>query len=122
MSWLTPSVEEMSQSQADLNVGRVKLGDMKEVARQELLELLDSFPGSKTLVWDSSLTGPMGLVAEYSVLRQHEVTSSDLSSLTITASHPHNNIQMQTRRMSMERVNKDHPVMMVWGPRNGALI
>ena len=78
MSWLTPSVEEMSQSLADLNVGRVKLGDMKEVARQELLELLDSFPGSKTLVWDSSLTGPMGLVAEYSVLRQHEVTSSDL--------------------------------------------
>ena len=122
MSWLTPSVEEMSQSQADLNVGRVKLGDMKEVARQELLELLDSFPGSKTLVWDSSLTGPMGLVAEYSVLRQHEVTSSDLLSLTITASHPHNSIQMQTRRMSMERVNKDHPVMMVWGPRNGALI
>ena len=47
---------------------------MREVARLELLELLDSFPGAKTLIWDSGLTGPMGLVAEYSVLKQHQVT------------------------------------------------
>ena len=61
-------------SQSELSVGSVSLGDMKEVARLELLELLDSFPGSKTLIWDSALTGPMGLVAEYSVLKQHQVT------------------------------------------------
>ena len=65
----------MGQSQAELNTGRVKLGDMKEVSRQEFLELLDSFPGTKTLVWDAGLTGPLGLVAEYSVLKQHEVAS-----------------------------------------------
>ena len=53
--------------------GRVKLGDLKEVARQELLELLATFPGGKSLVWDSDLTGPMNLIAEYSVLKEHNV-------------------------------------------------
>ena len=64
----------MSQTLSDAGEGSVRLGDMREVARLELLELLDSFPGAKTLIWDSSLTGPMGLVAEYSVLKQHQVT------------------------------------------------
>ena len=63
-----------TMSQSELSGGSVSLGDMREVARLELLELLDSFPGSKTLIWDSALTGPMGLVAEYSVLKQHQVT------------------------------------------------
>jgi len=63
----------MSQSQAQLNMGRVKVGDIREVGRQELLDLLDQFTGTKVLVWDQALTGPMGLVAEYSILKEHEV-------------------------------------------------
>ena len=64
----------MSVTGSDVSGGGVGLGDMREVARLELLELLDSFPGTKTIIWDSGLTGPMGLVAEYSVLKQHQVT------------------------------------------------
>jgi len=60
-------------SKAELNTGRVKVGDIREVGRQEFLDLLDQFPGTKVLVWDPALTGPMGLVAEFSVLKEHEV-------------------------------------------------
>ena len=31
------------------------------------------FPGTKALVWDSALTGPLGLIAEYQHLKEHEV-------------------------------------------------
>lgn len=63
----------MSQTQSQLNMGRVKLGDVKEVARLEFLDLLDQLSGGKVLVWDPALTGPMGLIAEYSVLKEHQV-------------------------------------------------
>ena len=49
------------------------MGDLREVARLELLELLDRFPGTKALVWDQALTGPLGLIAEYQHLKEHEV-------------------------------------------------
>ena len=62
-------------SQTELNKGRVKVGDMREVGRQEFLDLLDQLAGTKVLVWDPALTGPMGLVAEYSTLKEHEVIS-----------------------------------------------
>jgi len=63
----------MSQTQSQLNMGRVKLGDLKEVAKLEFLDLLDQFPGGKALIWDPTLTGPMGLIAEYSILKEHQV-------------------------------------------------
>ena len=62
----------MSQSQAELNRGRVKVGDLKEVSKQELLELLDYFPGGKTLVWDNALTKSMELIAGFSLLKEHQ--------------------------------------------------
>ena len=40
---------------------------------QELLGILDRISGSKVLVWDECLTGPIGLIAEYSVLKEHDV-------------------------------------------------
>ena len=49
------------------------MGDIREVSRQEFLDLLDQLTGTKVLVWDQALTGPMGLVAEYSILKEHEV-------------------------------------------------
>merc|ERR1719474_901564 len=74
----------MSQTQAELNTGRVKMGDVKEVAKQEFLELLEKFEGSKALVWDSDLTGPMGLIAEYSVIKEYKVQNMfSLSSVNL---------------------------------------
>ena len=68
-------------NQAQLNMGRVKVGDIREVGRQEFLDLLDQFTGTKVLVWDQALTGPMGLVAEYSLLIEHEVRYFSLQSM-----------------------------------------
>ena len=60
-------------SRTHLNNGRVKVGDLRELGRQELLGILDRVAGTKVLVWDECLTGPIGLVAEYSVLKEHDV-------------------------------------------------
>ena len=64
----------MSQTTEELNVGRVKVGDVKEVARQEFLELLDKFEGTKSLVWDKELTSPMDLIAGFGVIKEHNVS------------------------------------------------
>jgi len=61
----------MAKSQ--LNAGRVQVGDLREVARLDLLDLLDRMTGTKVLVWDSALTGPLGLIAEYQHLKEHDV-------------------------------------------------
>ena len=61
----------MAKSQ--LNAGRVQVGDLREVARLDLLHLLDGMTGTKALVWDSALTGPLGLIAEYQHLKEHGV-------------------------------------------------
>jgi hypothetical protein len=42
-------------------------------SRKQLTELLDKYSGTKVLVWDESLTGPMDLIAKYQFLRDHEV-------------------------------------------------
>ncbi|XP_038056680.1 vacuolar protein sorting-associated protein 33A-like [Patiria miniata] len=56
-----------------LSGGRINLAVWREVARRELLECLDKCVGSKAIVWDDHLTGPFGLIAEYSLLKEHEV-------------------------------------------------
>ncbi|EDO44187.1 predicted protein [Nematostella vectensis] len=56
-----------------LSNGRINVGLLRECSRRELLQCLDKHPGSKALVWDEKLTGPFGLVAEYPLLREHEV-------------------------------------------------
>lgn len=72
-----------------MNSGRVKVGDLREMSRTNIFSILDSIPGSKVLVWDEFLTGPVGLVAEYSVLKEHGVArmfsmcSNGLPSLTV---------------------------------------
>ncbi|CAB4017268.1 Vacuolar sorting-associated 33A, partial [Paramuricea clavata] len=58
---------------AHLSGGRVNIGLLREAARKELLNCLDKCPGSKALVWDNQLTAPFGLIAEYSLLKEHEV-------------------------------------------------
>nr|XP_002737715.1 PREDICTED: vacuolar protein sorting-associated protein 33A [Saccoglossus kowalevskii] len=56
-----------------LSSGRVNIAVLREAARRELLDCLDKCVGAKALVWDEQLTGPLGLIAEYSLLKEHEV-------------------------------------------------
>ncbi|CAG0879490.1 unnamed protein product [Cyprideis torosa] len=51
---------------------RVNLSLVKELTRADLLSQLDRFPGTKAIVWDEKLTGPFGLVAEYSLLKERD--------------------------------------------------
>ncbi|XP_054449955.1 vacuolar protein sorting-associated protein 33A isoform X1 [Pteronotus mesoamericanus] len=58
---------------AHLSYGRVNLNVLREAVRRELREFLDKCAGSKAIVWDENLTGPFGLIAQYSLLKEHEV-------------------------------------------------
>ncbi|KAF8807938.1 Sec1-like protein [Phlegmacium glaucopus] len=46
---------------------------LKEVAKKDLVDALNSINGAKTLVLDASLAGPLGLVTEVSLLKHHGV-------------------------------------------------
>ena len=45
------------------------LGVFREVARRGLTDLLDEVPGSKVLVIDPSLAGPLGLITDVGLLK-----------------------------------------------------
>ncbi|KAJ3333130.1 hypothetical protein HDU76_011207 [Blyttiomyces sp. JEL0837] len=49
------------------------LSPLRDHARKELVDLLDSVRGKKGLVIDQSLSGPLSLIAEYSLLKEHGV-------------------------------------------------
>ncbi|KAI9278467.1 Sec1-like protein [Phascolomyces articulosus] len=49
------------------------LEKLKEVARKELPRLLDTVRGKKGLVLDPQLTGPLSLIAEFTLLKDHGV-------------------------------------------------
>ncbi|CAH0549200.1 unnamed protein product [Brassicogethes aeneus] len=59
---------------AHLQGGKVNVGLIQTSARNNLLNLLEKCPGKKAIVWDPSLAGPVGLVAQSLVLREHSVT------------------------------------------------
>ena len=42
---------------------------LKEVAKKDLVEALNSINGAKTLVLDASLAGPLSLITEVSLLK-----------------------------------------------------
>ena len=48
-------------------------GSLVQVSAEHFQLLKSRFPGTKALVWDSALTGPLGLIAEYQHLKEHEV-------------------------------------------------
>lgn len=52
----------------------IDLSIIKVEAQKRLLKLLDSFDGSKTIVFDDRLIGPFEFVANASLLKQHEAT------------------------------------------------
>ncbi|XP_035204554.1 vacuolar protein sorting-associated protein 33A-like, partial [Stegodyphus dumicola] len=57
-----------------LSNGRVNVALLRDDARRLLLDCLDKCPGTKALFWDEKLSGPFGLIAEYVLLQEHEVT------------------------------------------------
>ena len=49
------------------------LSALREYSRRELIELLERLQGSKALVIDPALSGPINLIAEVSLLKEHGV-------------------------------------------------
>lgn len=56
-----------------LQGGRVDVSLIQTLARKNLLSLIDKCPGTKAIVWDNSLAGPVGLIVPYTVLKEHSV-------------------------------------------------
>ncbi|CAL1537718.1 unnamed protein product [Lymnaea stagnalis] len=56
---------------AHLNTSKLNLGVLRDYYRRSFLECIDKCKGSKALVWDDGLTGPFGLIAEASMLKEH---------------------------------------------------
>ncbi|XP_068623474.1 vacuolar protein sorting-associated protein 33A [Battus philenor] len=56
-----------------LSGGRLNVALLQESMRKELLNLLQLCEGPKVTIWDDWLAGPVGLVAQYSLLKEHEV-------------------------------------------------
>lgn len=56
-----------------LSGGRLNVAILQETLRKELLNLLQLCEGKKVTIWDEWLAGPVGLVAQYSLLKEHEV-------------------------------------------------
>lgn len=55
--------------------GRLNVALLQETMRTELLNLLQQYSGPKVTIWDDWLAGPVGLVAQYSFLKDHEVNN-----------------------------------------------
>ncbi|EIN14426.1 Sec1-like protein [Punctularia strigosozonata HHB-11173 SS5] len=64
---------------------------LKDLAKKSLVDALNSVSGAKTLILDPSMAGPLGLVTEVSLLKQHGVDKmywleqGPLSSVSTTA-------------------------------------
>ncbi|XP_060534432.1 vacuolar protein sorting-associated protein 33A [Cylas formicarius] len=56
-----------------LQGGRVDISLIQTQARNNLINLLEKCRGSKAIVWDNALAGPMGSIAQYSFLREYSV-------------------------------------------------
>lgn len=56
-----------------LQGGKVDISLIQSIARSNLLNLLEQCPGTKAIVWDNALAGPVGLIAQYILLKEHSV-------------------------------------------------
>ncbi|ORY99861.1 Sec1-like protein [Syncephalastrum racemosum] len=63
----------MSSAGTHLGNTPLHLDKLREVARKELPQLLDSVRGKKGLLLDPQLTGPFSLIAEFTLLKDHGV-------------------------------------------------
>jgi hypothetical protein len=53
--------------------GGISTDSIRATALKALLDVVDSVRGKKALVLDPSLTGPLGLVVKFSLLRDHGI-------------------------------------------------
>lgn len=53
--------------------GPVPLADVQEKARSKIVDIIYSMVGPKAIVFDSEITGPLGLMVSTSVLGEHGV-------------------------------------------------
>lgn len=58
-----------------LQGGKVNIAILQELPHKKLISLLGKCEGNKAIVWDQELAGPMGLIAKYSLLNKHGVTT-----------------------------------------------
>ncbi|XP_072934409.1 vacuolar protein sorting-associated protein 33A-like [Epargyreus clarus] len=56
-----------------LSGGRLNVSLLQETMRKDFLNLLQQCEGPKVTIWDEWLAGPVGLVAQHSLLKEHEV-------------------------------------------------
>ncbi|XP_075983525.1 vacuolar protein sorting-associated protein 33A [Anticarsia gemmatalis] len=56
-----------------LSGGRLNVALVQETMRTQLLNLLQLYEGPKVTIWDEWLAGPVGLVAQYALLKDHQV-------------------------------------------------
>ena len=58
----------------------VQFGSVRDLARKELSDYLDKYAGTKIIIWDEGLTGPMDLIAK---VKNHSIDRSLFLRLTI---------------------------------------
>lgn len=58
-----------------LQGGKINVAQIQELAKKELLQILEKCDGTKAIVWDKSLAGPIGVIAKYALLREHDVST-----------------------------------------------
>lgn len=59
----------MTTTSSHLTSDKVNLLDLKEWLRREFLSFFEDCQGKKLIVWDKQLTQPLGLIADYKVLK-----------------------------------------------------
>jgi len=68
-----PAAAAAVSTSANLSNSVINLGIIKEQSRRRLVDILDSVHGKKALVIDPKFSGPLGVLAEASLLREHGV-------------------------------------------------
>jgi len=54
---------------SDASKNAVNTFVLKDLARRELIDILDAIHGQKSIVIDPSLSGPLSLIAEFGLLK-----------------------------------------------------
>lgn len=63
----------MATTSSHLASDKVNLLELKEWLRREFLSFFEDCSGKKTIIWDNQLTQPLGLIADYKVLKERGV-------------------------------------------------
>lgn len=56
-----------------LSGGKVNISIVQDLARTQLLEVIEKCSGPKAIIWDDTLAGPIGLVAKVQFLQERDV-------------------------------------------------